>query len=168
FAVGSACASTAAGMVGRPSVPAKTVKEFVALAKSKPGALTYASSGPGSNKHLGGELFKLMTGTDILHVAYKSSTGARNDIIGGHVNMMFDEIPSVGPNVLAGQVRALGVTGAKRSSVLPDVPTVSEAGVPGYQHTGWFGIMAPAGTPKPVVDLLSAEIKKLVAKPEVK
>jgi tripartite-type tricarboxylate transporter receptor subunit TctC len=155
-------------MVVHPSVPAQNLKEFIALAKSKPGSLTYASSGPGSNKHLGGELFKLMSGTDILHVAYKGSTGARNDILGGHVNMMFDEIPSVGPNVLAGQVRALGVTGAKRSSVLPDVPTVSEAGVPGYVHTGWSGIMVPAGTPKPIIDRLNAEIAKLVARPEVK
>ncbi len=158
--------STDAVMVVHPSVPAKTVTEFIALAKAKPGALTYASSGPGSNKHLGGELFKLMTGTDILHVAYKGSTGARNDIIGGHVNMMFDEIPSVGPNVLAGQVRALGVTGKQRSKALPDVPTVSET-VPGYEHTGWFGIMVPAGTPKPIVDLLNAEIRAMVAKPEV-
>jgi tripartite-type tricarboxylate transporter receptor subunit TctC len=155
-------------MVVHPSVPAQTLKEFVALAKSKPGGLTYASSGPGSNKHLGGEMFKLMSGTDILHVAYKGSTGARNDLLGGHVNMMFDEIPSVGPNVLAGQVRALGVTGAKRSSAFPDVPTVSEAGVPGYEHTGWSGIMVPAGTPKPIIDRLNAEIRKVVAKPEVK
>ena len=160
--------STDAVLVVHPSVPAKSVTELIALAKSKPGALTYASSGPGSNKHLGGELFKLMTGTDILHVAYKGSTQARNDIIGGHVNMMFDEVPSVAPNVLAGQVRALGVTGAKRSSALPDVPTVSEAGVPGYEHTGWFGIMAPAGTPQPIVDLLNAEIRAMVARPDVK
>ena len=111
--------STDAILVVHPSVPAKSVMELIALAKSKPGALTYASSGPGSNKHLGGELFKLMSGTDILHVAYKGSTGARNDIIGGHVNMMFDEVPSVAPNVIAGQVRALGVTGAKRSSACP-------------------------------------------------
>jgi tripartite-type tricarboxylate transporter receptor subunit TctC len=159
--------STDAVMVVHPSVPAKTVTELITLAKSKPGALTYASSGPGSNKHLGGELFKLMTGTDILHVAYKGSTGARNDIIGGHVNMMFDEVPSVAPNVLAGQVRALGVTGAKRSSALPDVPTVAEAGVPGYEHTGWFGIMVPAGTPKPIVDQLNAEIRAMVARPDV-
>ena len=117
---------------------------------------------------MGGELFKLMTGTDMLHVAYKGSTGARNDIIGGHVNMMFDEIPAVGPNVIAGQVRALGTTGAKRAPGFPDVPTVSEAGVPGYEHTGWSGIMVPAGTPKPIVDLLNAEIKKLLAKPETK
>jgi tripartite-type tricarboxylate transporter receptor subunit TctC len=155
-------------IVVHPSLPAKNVKELIALAKAKPGALTYASSGPGSNKHLGGELFKLMTGTDILHVAYKGSTGARNDIIGGHVNMMFDEVPSVAPNVLAGQVRALGVTGAKRSSGLSDIPTVSEAGVPGYEHTGWFGIMVPVGTPKPIVDLLNAEMRAMVARPDVK
>jgi tripartite-type tricarboxylate transporter receptor subunit TctC len=168
FTAVSVAFSTDAVLVVHPAVPAKSVQELIALAKSKPGALTYASSGPGSNKHLGGELFKLMTGTDILHVAYKGSTGARNDIIGGHVNMMFDEVPSVAPNVLAGQVRALGVTGAKRSSALPDVPTVSEAGVPGYEHTGWFGIMVPAGTPKPIVDLLNAEMRALVARPEVK
>jgi len=160
-------ASTDAVLVVHPSVPAKTVKELIALAKSKPGALTYASSGPGSNKHLGGELFKLMTGTNILHVPYKSSTGARNDLVGHHVDMMFDEIPSVGPNVLAGQVRALGVTGRKRSHMLPDVPTVAEAGVPGYEHTGWFGIMAPTGTPQPIVDKLNAAIRTVVAKPEV-
>jgi tripartite-type tricarboxylate transporter receptor subunit TctC len=155
-------------MVVHPSVPAKTVKEFIALAKSKPGSLTYASSGPGSNKHMGGELFKLMTGTDMLHIAYKGSTGARNDIIGGHVHMMFDEIPAVGPNVLAGQVRALGATGPKRAPGFPDVPTVSEAGVPGYEHTGWSGIMVPAGTPKPIVERLNAEINKILARPETK
>jgi tripartite-type tricarboxylate transporter receptor subunit TctC len=160
--------STAALMVVHPSVPAKNMNEFIALAKSKPGALTYASSGPGSNKHLGAELFKLMTGTDILHVPYRSSTVARNDLIGGHVNMMFDEVPSVGPNVLAGQVRALGITGFKRSSAWPDIPTVSEAGVSGYEHTAWLGLMAPAGTPPPIVDRLNEEIRRLVAKPDVK
>ncbi len=168
FTTVSIAFSTDAVMVVNPKVAAKTVAEFIALAKAKPGALTFASSGPGSNKHLGGELFKLMTGTNILHVAYKGSTQARNDIIGGHVDMMFDEVPSVAPNVLAGQVRALGVTGAKRSSALPDVPTVSEAGVPGYEHTGWFGIMVPVGTPKPIIDLLNTEIRALVAKPETK
>ena len=168
FTAVSICASTDAVMVVHPSVPAKTVTEFIALAKSKPGALTYASSGPGSNKHLGGELFKLMTGPEILHVPYKGSTGARNDLIAGHVNMMFDEGPSSGPNVLAGQLRALGVTGAKRSPALPDVPTVAEAGVPGYEHTGWFGIMAPAGTPKEIIDKLNAEIRAMVVRPDVK
>jgi tripartite-type tricarboxylate transporter receptor subunit TctC len=166
FTTVAMCCSTDAVMVVNPKVPAKTVAEFIALAKANPGKLTFASSGPGSNKHLGGELFKLMTGTDILHVAYTGSTGARNDIIGGHVDMMFDEIPSVAPNVLAGQVRALGVTGKTRSKALPDVPTVAET-VPGYEHTGWFGIMAPAGTPKPIVDRLNAELRAIVAKPEV-
>src|SRR5262245_15624156 len=168
FTTVAMCCSTDAVMVVNPKVPAKTVAEFIALAKANPGKLTFASSGPGSNKHLGGELFKLMTGTDILHVAYKGSTGARNDIIGGHVDIMFDEIPSVAPNVLAGQVRALGVTGKARSKALPDVPTVSEAGVPGYEHTGWFGIMAPTGTPQPIVDKLNAAIRTIVAKPDVK
>ena len=155
-------------MVVHLSVPAKTLKEFIALAKAKPGGLTYASSGPGSNKHLAGELFKMMSATDVLHVAYKGSTGARNDILGGHVQMMFDETPAVAPNVIAGQLRALGTSGAKRSMVVPDVPTVSEAGVPGYEHTGWAGIMVPAGTPKAIVDLLNVEINRLLARPDVK
>src|SRR5215510_41360 len=100
-------------MVVHASVPTKSIAEFIALAKSRPGGITYASSGPGSSKHMAGELFRLLTGTDILHVAYKSSTGARNDIVGGHVQMMFDETPAVAPNVLAGQLRALGTTGVK-------------------------------------------------------
>jgi tripartite-type tricarboxylate transporter receptor subunit TctC len=160
--------STAALMVVHPSVPAKSVNEFIALAKSKPGAMTYASSGPGSNKHLGAELFKLMTGTDILHVPYRSSTVARNDLIGGHVNMMFDEVPSVAPNVLAGQVRALGITGLKRSSALPDIPTVSEAGVPGYEHAAWLGLMAPVGTPQPIIERLNEGVRRLMARSETK
>ena len=168
FVAVAPCFSTDAVLVVSNSVPAKTVQELIALAKSKPGQLTFASSGPGSNKHLGGELFKLLTGTDILHVAYKSSTGARNDVVGGHVDMMFDEVPSVAPNVLAGQVRALGVTGKKRSPALPDIPTVAEAGVPGYEHTGWFGIMAPAGTPQPVVEKLNTAIRAIVDDPQVK
>ena len=133
-AVASASTSDSV-MVVHPSVPANTVGQFIALAKSKPGDLTFASSGPGSSKHMAGELFRLMTGTDILHVAYKSSTGARNDLVGGHVQMMFDETPAVAPNVLAGQVRALGTTGVKRSTVLPDLPALTEAGVPGSMST---------------------------------
>jgi tripartite-type tricarboxylate transporter receptor subunit TctC len=154
-------------MVVANKVPAKTVKELIDLAKSKPGKLTFGSSGPGSNKHLGGELFKLMTGTDILHVAYKGSTGARNDIVGGHIDMMFDEVPSVGPNVLAGQVRALGVTGKQRVAMLPDVPLVSDT-VPGYEHTGWFGLMVPTGTPRPIIDKLNSAMRELVARKDVK
>lgn len=166
-AVASAAISDSV-MVVHPSVPAKSVAEFVALAKSRPGALTYASSGPGSSKHMAGELFRLLTGIDILHVAYKSSTGARNDIVGGHVQMMFDETPAVAPNVLAGQLRALGTTGVRRSTVLPDLPTLAEAGVPDYEHTGWVGIMAPMGTPRPIVEFLNAEVNKLLATPELK
>jgi len=166
FVAVAPCFSTDAVMVVSNSVPAKTVQEFIALAKSKPGQLTFASSGPGSNKHLGGELFKLLTGTDILHVAYKSSTGARNDVVGGHVDMMFDEVPSVAPNVLAGQVRALGVTGKKRSPALPDIPTVGES-VPGYEANTWYGVIAPRNTPADVIDKLNAEINAALKDPGV-
>jgi tripartite-type tricarboxylate transporter receptor subunit TctC len=154
-------------MVVHPSVPANTLKEFIALAKSKPGGLNYASSGPGTPYHLAGELFKAMSGTDLVHVPYKGSSGARNDIIGGQVQMMFDAITTMAPNVRAGQVRALGTTGLKRSSVLPDVPTISEAGVPGYEATIWLGVMAPKGTPQTIVDKLNAEIVKAVNRPDV-
>ncbi|MBI3517434.1 MAG: tripartite tricarboxylate transporter substrate binding protein [Proteobacteria bacterium] len=155
-------------MVVHPSVAAQDLKAFIALAKAKPGALNYASSGPGTPYHLAGELFKAMSGTDIIHVPFKTSSGARNDVIGGQVQMMFDAITTMAPNVQAGQVRALGTTGAKRSSVLPDVPTVAEAGVPGYQTTIWIGVMAPAGTPAPIVQKLNAEIAKVVGLVEVK
>lgn len=155
-------------MVVHKSVPVKTLGEFVALAKSKPGALNYASSGTGSSYHLAGELFKTMSGTDIVHVPYKSSSSARNDILGGQVHMMFDTIATMSPNVEAGLVRALGTTGERRSLILPDVPTVSEAGVPGFLATGWVGIVAPAATPKPIVDLLNAEITKILTSAEIK
>jgi tripartite-type tricarboxylate transporter receptor subunit TctC len=155
-------------MVVHPSVPANDLKEFIALAKAKPGVLNYASSGTGTPYHMAGELFKAMSGTDIVHVPYKGSSGARNDIIGGQVQMMFDAITTMAPNVQAAQVRALATTGLKRSSVLPDVPTVAEAGVPGYEATIWLGIMAPAGTPKAVVDKLNAAINAILARPDVK
>jgi tripartite-type tricarboxylate transporter receptor subunit TctC len=155
-------------MVVHPSVPAKDLKEFIALAKSKPGNLNYASSGPGTPYHMAGELFKAMSGTDILHVPYKGSSGARNDIIGGQVHMMFDAITTMAQNARAGQVKAIATTGKVRSSVLPDVPTVNEAGVPGYEATIWLGIMAPSGTPKPVIDKLNAEINKVLARGELK
>jgi tripartite-type tricarboxylate transporter receptor subunit TctC len=155
-------------MVIHPSVPANNLREFIALAKSKPGGLNYASSGPGTPYHLAGELFKAMSGTDIVHVPYKSSSSARNDILGGQVQMMFDAITTMAPNVRAGQVRALGTTGLKRSTVLPDVPTVAEAGVPRYETTIWLGVMAPKGTPPAIVDKLNAEIAKVVSRPDVK
>jgi tripartite-type tricarboxylate transporter receptor subunit TctC len=154
-------------MVVHPSVAAKDLKEFIALAKAQPGGLNYASSGAGTPYHMAGELFKAMSGTDIVHVPHRGSGEARNSVIGGHVQMMIDAITTMAPNVEAGQVRALGVTGLTRSSVLPDVPTV-EAGVPGYEATIWLGLMAPAGTPQPIVDKLNAEIGKVLSRPEVR
>src|SRR5436190_9644175 len=154
-------------MVVHPSVPANTVEEFIALAKAKPGALNYASSGVGSNYHMAGELFKTLTATDILHVPYKGSTGARNDIISGQIEMMFDSVPSMAPMIQAGRVKALGTTGKVRSAILPGVPTLSEAGVPGYEATIWIGLIAPAGTPQPIVTLLNTEINKILARADV-
>ena len=155
-------------MVVSPSVPAKDLKEFLALAKAKPGDLNYASSGPGTPYHMAGELFKAMSGTDIVHVPHRASGEARTSVIGGHTQMMIDAISTMAPTVQAGQVRALGVTGQKRSAIMPDVPTIAEAGVPGYEATIWLGIMAPKGTPQPIVDRLNAEITKIVNRPDVK
>ena len=155
-------------MVVHPSVPAKDLKEFIALAKAKPGELNYASSGPGTPYHMAGELFKAMSGTHIVHVPHKASGEARNSVLGGHVQMMFDAITTMTPNVQAGQVKALATTGLKRSELTPDVPTAAEAGVPGYEATIWLGVMAPAGTPKPIVDRLNAEITKVVSRDDVK
>ena len=155
-------------MVVHPSVPAKDLKEFIALAKKDPGKLNYASSGVGTPYHMAGELFKSMSETDIVHVPHKASGEARNAVIGGHVQMMFDAITTMAPNVAAGQVRALGTTGTKRSELTPDVPTVAEAGVPAYEATIWLGVMAPAGTPQPIVDKLNAEIAKVINRADVK
>jgi len=155
-------------MVIHPSVPAKNLGEFIALAKAKPGQLNYASSGPGTPYHMAGELFKAMSGTDIVHVPHKASGEARNSVIGGHVQMMFDAVTTMAENAKSGQVRPLGTTGTKRSAIMPDVPTIAEAGVPGYEATIWLGVMAPAGTPQPVVDKLNAEINKVLARPDVK
>jgi tripartite-type tricarboxylate transporter receptor subunit TctC len=155
-------------MVVHPSVQAKDVKEFIALAKSKPGGLNYASSGPGTPYHMAGELFKAMSGTDIVHVPHKASGEARNSVLGGHVQMMFDAVTTMSTNAKAGQVKALATTGEKRSELTPDVPTVSESGVPGYEATIWLGVMAPAKTPQAVVDKLNAEISKIVNRPDVR
>src|SRR5215470_10018186 len=155
-------------MVVHPSVPAKDLKEFLALLKAKPGELNYASSGPGTPYHMAAELFKSMSGTNIVHVPHRGSGDARTSVIGGHVQMMIDAITTMAPTAQSGQVRALATTGQTRSSVLPDVPTISEAGLPGYEATIWLGVMAPAGTPKPIVDLLNAEINKILAQPELK
>ena len=156
-------------MVVHPSVPAKDLKEFIALLKAKPGELNYASSGPGTPYHMAGELFKAMSGTNIVHVPHKGSGEARTAVIGGHVQMMIDAITTMAPD-RAGAARCgrSAPPGKTRSSVLPDVPTIAEAGVPGYEATIWLGIMAPAGTPKPIVDKLNAEINKVLAQPDVK
>ncbi len=155
-------------MVVHPSVPAATLKEFLALARAQPGKLNYASSGPGTPYHMAGELFKAMAGVDIVHVPYKGSSGARTDILGGQVQMMFDAITTMAPNVRAGKLKALATSGKARSSVLPEVPTVSEAGIPGYDAVIWLGIMAPAGTPRAIVDRLNAEITRAANAPETK
>lgn len=149
-----------------PSVKAATLQEFIALAKSQPGKLNYASSGQGTPYHLAGELLKSMTGTDIVHIPHRGSGEARNNLIGGQVEMMIDAVTTMAPNIAAGQVRALATTGKTRTTVLPDVPTVAEAGIAGYEATIWLGVMAPAGTPKPIVDMLNAEINKAVKRPD--
>ena len=155
-------------LVVHPSVPAKTPGELLALARAKPGTLNYGSSGPGSNYHMAGELLKNLTGVDIVHVPYKGSTGARNDILGGQIQILFDSVPTMAPQIKAGMVRALGTSGKVRSPILPDVPTMAEAGVPGFNATLWVGFMAPAGTPKPIVDKLHDEITKILRRPDIK
>jgi tripartite-type tricarboxylate transporter receptor subunit TctC len=154
-------------IVVHPSVPAKTLAEFIALAKSQPGKLNYASSGQGTPYHMAGELFKSMAGIDIVHVPYRNSGEARSGVIGGQVQMMIDAVTTMAPNVGEGQVRALATTGKTRSSVLPNVPTASEAGVPGYEATIWLGLMAPAGTPRPIIDKLNAAVNDAVKRPEI-
>jgi tripartite-type tricarboxylate transporter receptor subunit TctC len=155
-------------MVIHPSVPANTLKEFLALAKAKPKELNYASSGPGTPYHMAGELFKAMAGVDLVHVPYKGSDGARAGILGNQVQMMIDAITTMAPNVRAGKLKAMGTTGKVRSSVLPEVPTIAEAGVPGYETGIWLGLMAPHGTPRPVLERLNAEIARVLNAPDVK
>jgi tripartite-type tricarboxylate transporter receptor subunit TctC len=155
-------------IVVHPQVPAKTLQEFVALAKSQPGKLNYASSGQGTPYHMAGELFKTMAGIDLVHVPYRNSGEARSGVIGGQVQMMIDALPAMAPNISENQVRALATTGNMRSSVLPNIPTAGEAGVPGYEATIWLGLMAPAGTPKPVIDRLNAAVNAAIKRPDVK
>src|SRR6516165_2456516 len=154
-------------IVVHPDVAAKTLQDFIALAKSQPGKLNYASSGQGTPYHMAGELFKTMAGVDIVHVPYRNSGEARSGVIGGQVQMMIDAVPAMAPNIAEKQVRALATTGTARSNVLPDVPTVTEAGVPGYEATIWLGLMAPAGTPKPIIDKLAAATNAFVRRPEI-
>jgi tripartite-type tricarboxylate transporter receptor subunit TctC len=155
-------------LVVNPEVPARTVADLVRLAKSKPGALTYASSGAGSSTHLSAELFKALAGVDILHVPYRGSSQALVDVISGQVTMLFDNAPSAMPFVQQGKLRALGVTSTRRLANLPDVPTIEESGVKGYESLSWSGIVAPAGTPRPIVNKLNAAIERILAMEDVK
>jgi len=154
-------------MVVHPSVPAKTVKEFIELAKKDPGKLNYASSGPGTPYHMAGELFKAMSQTDIVHVPHKASGDARNSVVSGTVQMMFDAVTTMTELAKAGQVRALGTTGLARSQLTPDLPTIAET-VSGYEATIWLGVMAPKGTPKEIVNFLNTNINKVINRPDVK
>ena len=155
-------------LVINPSLPVTSVKELIALAKQKPGELNYASAGVGSFQNLGGELFKLMAGVNIVHVPYKGGGPAMQDVISGHVKIMFSSLVQTTPFIQSGQLKALGTGGAKRSPVLPDVPTIAEAGVPGYVADNWWGLVAPAGLPAPMVEKLYAAAQASLQAPELR
>ena len=155
-------------LAASPKAPFKTVPELIDYAKKHPGALSNASSSNGSPGHVSGELFKFMTGTDIVHVPYKGGAAAIADLISGNVQLMFESTNSIAPHVVAGRVRALAVTGAKRSTSLPTIPTMIEAGVPGYEVTAWTGVIAPAGLPRPVLDRLNRAVNMTIHDPAVK
>jgi tripartite-type tricarboxylate transporter receptor subunit TctC len=154
-------------LVAHPSVPAANVRELLALAKARPGKLNYASSGTGTPYHMAGELFKSMSGAFLVHIPYKGSSGARTDVLGGQVDLMFDAVTTMTEQVRAGRVKAIATTGKHRSAVLPEVPTVDEAGVAGYEATIWLGLMAPKGTPAAVVQRLNEAVTKIVSQPEL-
>ena len=154
-------------LVAHPSVPAANVRELLALAKARPGKLNYASSGTGTPYHMAGELFKSMSGAFLVHIPYKGSSGARTDVLGGQVDLMFDAVTTMTEQVRAGKVKAIATTGKQRSAVLPEVPTVDESGVPGYEATIWLGLMAPKGTPAAVVQRLNEAVTKIVSQPEL-
>jgi tripartite-type tricarboxylate transporter receptor subunit TctC len=151
-----------------PSLPVMTLKQLVAFAKSKPGQLNYASAGNGSTHHLCGELLKSMAGIDIVHVPYKGGPPATLAVLGGEMSMHFSSISALQAHIKSGKLRALGVTTPKRSSLLPDVPTVSEAGLPGFEMLSWFGLLAPAATPKAIVSRLNAETVKVLSTPDMR
>jgi tripartite-type tricarboxylate transporter receptor subunit TctC len=155
-------------LVVHPSIPARNVKELVALAKARPGTLSYASSGVGSTQHLAGELLKLLTGIDIVHVPYKGSGPAIVDLLAGHIAMNFDTMPPVLSHVRQGKLRALAVTTPTRASPLPEVPTMMEAGLKTYEMTNWYGVMAPAKTPREIVTRLNVEINRIMMLPDAK
>jgi tripartite-type tricarboxylate transporter receptor subunit TctC len=168
FAPVSLVAQAAVVLVVHPSVPAKTLNEFIALAKFKPAQITFGSAGSGSPGHLTGELFKDMAGVDLVHVPYQGSAPAISDLLGAQIQAMFDPIQATLSHVKAGKLRILGVSSSKRSLALPDVPTIAEAGVPGFETTAWWAVFAPAGTPKEIITKLNTEIVKIMRSPEMK
>ena len=153
-------------LVVHNDVPAKTLAEFIALGK-KEGKMTFASAGSGTSIHVSGELFKTMTGIDMTHIPYKGRATAIPDLLGGRVTMMFDNMPSSLPLVKEGKLRALGVTSAQRSAAAPDIPTIAEQGLPGFEAVSWFAMFAPAGTPKPIAEKLQVQVKKILQSPEI-
>jgi tripartite-type tricarboxylate transporter receptor subunit TctC len=155
-------------LVANPNTPFSNLKDLTALAKAKPGKINYASSGTGTPYHMAGELFKSMAGVYLVHIPYRGSSGARTDVIGGQVEVMFDAVTTMVEQIKAGKVKAIATTGKVRSDVLPDVPTMAEAGLAGYEATIWLGLMAPKGTPKDVVDKLNAAVSKIASQAEVK
>ncbi|HEY9445446.1 MAG TPA: tripartite tricarboxylate transporter substrate binding protein, partial [Burkholderiales bacterium] len=155
-------------LVVHPSVPAKTVREFIALAKSRPGQLNFGSSGPGATDHLAGELFNAMTGAKVIHVPYKGGAPAMLDLIGGNVHLVFSTVSTAIGSIKAGKVRPLGMTGNQRFELMPEIPTISEAGLKGFEVNNWYGLFAPAGTPQNIVARLHAEAAKALASPDVK
>jgi tripartite-type tricarboxylate transporter receptor subunit TctC len=154
-------------LIVNPGVPANNVQELIALARKEPGKINFASAGNGTTNHLSGELFKSMAKVDIVHVPYRGAGPAMNDLIGGHVQMFFDLMPVVLPQVTTGKVRALGAAGAARASALPDVPTIAEQGVPGFDASSWYGLVAPAKTPEPVLAKLREEVAKALKTPDM-
>ena len=168
FAPVALVASVPIVLVVHPSVPARTVNELVALARAKPGSLDFGSSGNGSTNHLAGELLKSMAGIEIVHVPYKGAAPAMNDLIGGHIPMMFDNMPAVLPQVQAKLINAIAIAGAKRASAMPDVPTVAESGFAGFEASSWFGLVAPAKTPASVLAKLQGEVEAILEMPDVR
>lgn len=155
-------------LVAHPALPASNLGELLTQARARPGKFNYASSGPGTPYHMAGELFKSMAGVYLVHIPYRGSSGARTDVMGGQVDVMFDAVTTMAEQIKAGRVKAIATTGKARSEVLPDVPTMSEAGVPGYEATIWLGLMAPRGTPRAVVERLNEAVSKISGQPEVR
>ena len=168
FAAITSIANVPVMIAVNPNVPAQTLAEFIALAKSKPGQINFGTAGTGGFPHLAGELFKVVTGINIQHVPYKASVAAVTDMIGGRIEAVFDYLPSTMPQVRSGRARALAIASATRSPGAPDVPTVAEAGVRNYEAISWFGVLAPAGTPRPIIDQYHREILRIVNAPEVR